>query len=738
MAAGTSFTIGTTFKAHDKATPTIGRIGSRISGLYAQSKLLNGSFGNLGRSVGGLTSRVKTLGASFAGLASVGGLYAGWNLTKSFAQDADELSKFTRQIGMTVEAYQEWQYVADRQGVSNDEFKKGITGFSKRLGELRMGTGSLHTILKKSNPALMEQLKATSSTEEALDLYMAALDQVKDPADKAALASAAFGGKLAKFTRIAEAGEDGIKALRLEAKSFGLISAEAALNSEGFVDSLANWGMALGGVRTEIGSRLIPVLQPLLESLTGWVKLNRELIGQKVQELAEGFASWLKSIDWQAVGKGINDFAKGIAKFVDRIGGAKNAFIGLAVVTNGPLVVGIAQLAIGFIRLGWAATRDAAKGIWKYRKSIGKGFVKVLSLGKRALFGLGKAFVSVGRMFLMNPIGAAITAIAAGGYLIIKNWSSVKEWFGNMWGNIKNIFGGFGGFLKGVFSRDSQATADGLRQMWEGVKSYFSGLWEGLKATWSAIWNDLLGLILPDSWISKGNEIGAKFTETIEKAFADLKTTIGNLWKSITEVFDFSAWWDVGIKAGQALGEGISSIWQNIQNWFKEKIQSLMDWMPDWVKDKLGVAEWESKLSEKENSNKFSSTPQENPYAKQPITEIGSSLQITETTNNQKPVTEIGTKIKSLMDKSSDWSEKVKGAVTDLSNKLGPAIVTPAVQAATTAALSNSTVQGEFSGGLKVDVKVHGQAATVNTQGQGTINNNPIIIEPNRGGGVGG
>ncbi len=70
--------------------------------------------------------------------------------------------------------------------------------------------------------------------------------------------------------------------------------------------------------------------------------------------------------------------------------------------------------------------------------------------------------------------------------------------------------------------------------------------------------------------------------------------------------------------------------------------------------------------------------------------------------------------------------------------KPGQAIVTPAVQAATTAALNNSTVQGEFSGGLKVDVKVHGSPADVRTNGNANINNNPIFIEQNRGGGVGG
>ncbi len=51
------------------------------------------------------------------------------------------------------------------------------------------------------------------------------------------------------------------------------------------------------------------------------------------------------------------------------------------------------------------------------------------SLASKWLTGLGRAALFIGRAFMLNPIGLAITAIALGAYLIYKNWDTLKKWF---------------------------------------------------------------------------------------------------------------------------------------------------------------------------------------------------------------------------------------------------------------------------------------------------------------------
>ncbi|MGC8059606.1 hypothetical protein ACP3WF_24215, partial [Salmonella enterica] len=44
----------------------------------------------------------------------------------------------------------------------------------------------------------------------------------------------------------------------------------------------------------------------------------------------------------------------------------------------------------------------------------------------------------LGRAFLLNPIGLAITGIAAAAFLLWKNWDTVGPWLQGIWDGIKN------------------------------------------------------------------------------------------------------------------------------------------------------------------------------------------------------------------------------------------------------------------------------------------------------------
>lgn len=195
-------------RAIDRVTAPVKRINAAVDRMTQPIRRVNSAVGRLGNAAGigklarGLrdaASAAGRLGSRLAGvigpLGAIGGAASIAGLGKivtDFATGADETSKFARQVGLSTEALQEYQYAADRQGVSQQVFNASLVAFSKRLGELRAGTGGLHTMLKKVNPAFAEQLKNAESTEEAFGLMMKALSNIEDPQRRAALAAAAF------------------------------------------------------------------------------------------------------------------------------------------------------------------------------------------------------------------------------------------------------------------------------------------------------------------------------------------------------------------------------------------------------------------------------------------------------------------------------------------------------------------------------------------------------------------
>lgn len=93
------------------------------------------------------------------------------------------------------------------------------------------------------------------------------------------------------------------------------------------------------------------------------------------------------------------------------------------------------------------------------------GIIKFLGMGPviSKFFGLiGSGVLLLGRALFANPIGLAITAIAAAAYLLWKNWDYVGPKLQAAWDGIKSAVG---------------ALSDWLRSKWEWIKSFLPSSW---------------------------------------------------------------------------------------------------------------------------------------------------------------------------------------------------------------------------------------------------------------------
>lgn len=106
---------------------------------------------------------------------------------------------------------------------------------------------------------------------------------------------------------------------------------------------------------------------------------------------------------------------------------------------------------------------------------------------------VGTAFMWLGRVFLLNPIGLVVTALVAAGVLLWQNWDTVTQavgkaidWMGQKWTSIRDTVSMAVGdaidYLKGVPGRMMQAGAEIGAGLVDGIKSGASSLWEGGKA----------------------------------------------------------------------------------------------------------------------------------------------------------------------------------------------------------------------------------------------------------------
>lgn len=295
----TDYKIKTTFTAKDQMSKTIGAVEGRLNRFVARTSRGLNKLNKYSSAAAGVLTKGLKYGAAIATGAAVG-LYAAVNKVTG---GMDSLAKKTRAMDFPIEAFQEFSFAAQQSGISADMFEGSMGKFMKSVSEMKSGQGMLYTSLKKTNPQLLKQMKRTTDTAEAFDLYLGAMRGAPNEFKRTALATAAFGRSGLMMNLLAKNSEEQLKALREEMRANGIVTADQAAAAEKYNDQINSLNLSVKGL-------LVGAIGPLLPIMTEWggklrdlVINNRELITVKVKEyitwiidnLPEIF-KWLKRI----------------------------------------------------------------------------------------------------------------------------------------------------------------------------------------------------------------------------------------------------------------------------------------------------------------------------------------------------------------------------------------------------------------------------------------------------------
>jgi hypothetical protein len=341
--AGKDFKVGVVIVGKDRASGIMGKSLNRIGKAAGRARA----------AVGGLVGKLGGLG-TIAGLAGAGLAARGiYKLAEGAAQSGDKLAKTSRLVGLTAQAYAELKHASDIAGVSGAEFDTSMKKFSRTIGETKAGTGSLVTLLQKTSPALLEQVKATANNEEALNLMLTAMSKFTDEGKRAAFAAAVFGRSGQKMALLTENGTEAVTEARKEfSKYFGDVGGAGLKSAENFIDAQARMKLAIGGVKYAIGSQLLPVLQPLMDRFRDWIVVNRGVIAQKVAGWVGGIGEKLSRLGewadgpgarlWKTLSGGAEMVGGALDLMTTAVGGSQTGILALttvALIATGPLGV---------------------------------------------------------------------------------------------------------------------------------------------------------------------------------------------------------------------------------------------------------------------------------------------------------------------------------------------------------------------------------------------------------------
>jgi len=184
------------------------------------------------------------------------------------------------------------------------------------------------------------------------------------------------------------------------------------------------------------------------------------------------------------------------------------AGVGILMAGMGGLTLAIASILGPFAMVRYGMTLFGIKGA---------GLAGTLfNLGKTALPLVGKGILFIGRALMMNPIGLAITAIAAGAYLIYRYWEPIKAFFLGIWSEIR---AGFDGGLAGIGQLIVNFSPLGLfYRAFAGVLGWF-------------------GVELPGKFSEFGGNLVQGLINGFTSMFPNLTASIGGMAESVIGTF---------------------------------------------------------------------------------------------------------------------------------------------------------------------------------------------------------
>lgn len=260
------------------------------------------------------------------GTAAVASAKKLWDMSNDTAAAGDNIDKISQKIGISAEAYQEWDYVFERCGADVNNLQAGMKKLSGVITEAEKGSEKAKEKLAAVGLTI-DDLNGKSQDEQ-LSIVITALQGMEQGAQRTAAANALLGKSATDMAAVLNAGADATQELKDEAHEYGMVmDNEAVAASAAFADSLTKLKRTVAGAKNNIIGELLPGITQLMDGFSDLAKGGKDAD----EKIKQGITDIIKTI---------TDVIPSFTEFIGNISEA--------VITNAPAI--ITALADGLIQ----------------------------------------------------------------------------------------------------------------------------------------------------------------------------------------------------------------------------------------------------------------------------------------------------------------------------------------------------------------------------------------------------
>lgn len=486
------------FAVRDQLSPVIKKLSDKWGSFRKllesdNFKKLNKQFLLFRRSLTNVTNKVTDAAKKLALPITAAATAVGFSLSQmmsKFLDTGDAIDKASIRLGIGAERLQSLQYAAKMSGATAEDMNSALGKLNENIAKAAAGKNEeLASLFKKLGISLRDANGHVRTAADVLPEFADAIQRNTNSSVRARMAIAAFGDAGQKLIPMLQDGSKGLADMEKKAHDLGLTMSQDDVKAAASLgDKFTDLGSVFDSFGNTISAKLAPVLGPLIDDLTEFLAKNKDAFAGRLSEAVSKLADSLKKVDFEKLANEAMDCFHAIGELYDKIGGFDTILKALAALMAGKVIIAIGSFVGSLLTLG------------------------------QSFFALIPIIKAVGIAFVANPIGAVITAIAAGAALIISNWDKVGPFFTALWNGITGIFTSAVSNIEKVIS----GWVDGIKTLWSGLfNGDMSKIVDGFFKMFDASFN-----LVPDSFKKIGPDL-----------LAGAQNILGDIGKKFHEFF---------------------------------------------------------------------------------------------------------------------------------------------------------------------------------------------------------
>lgn len=567
-----------------EADKGIDDVGKKTSNLGAKIKSGLATAGKIGAAaIGTITAAAGTM---YAGLTSAAGAAASYG---------DNIDKMSQKMGMSAEAYQEWDAVMQHSGTSIEAMQASMKTLANAV---ETGNEAFTTL------GLTQEQLAEMSQEEIFEATIAALQNVEDTTQRTYLAGKLLGRGATELGALLNTSAEDTQAMRDRVHELGgVMSNEAVKAAARYQDSLQDMQTSFSGLKNNLISNFLPGMATVMDGIASLMagedgaqatitkgvdeivktannvvpkllEIGKKLLGavseaitSNMSELASGVASIISGV--------INEFPSMLSMLASVIAGVMQEIPAALAELSGVIPDIVNTILPALVDMLPQFVQTGIDLIVSLTQGIAEALPQLIPAATEAIIEIVDALTNT------DNIGALIDAALA---IILALAEGLIDALPRLIEAAPKLIGELVTALAANLHKIGEAGMELLMALVDGIAKTMPQLTAAVPKLILEIVQGI-GNHLPEIILS-GVKITMTLLEGFLKALPDFIANIPNFIKSVVEAFTSYDWKSIGSNIVSGIKNGFARMWES----FKESVSNLVSGLVSGVKNILGIA----------------------------------------------------------------------------------------------------------------------------------------------------